>query len=633
MSKLKIEFNSRSEVYKVPVGPIVSGQNLTIRVKVAGENIYKVLLVIQYDRHDIPAYYDMNGIGDDIYEVTFPIHDRGLYWYHFEVDTDEGRLMFGKSGSDNKCELQVEPKPWQQSVYLEDYDQPEWIYGGIFYHIFIDRFYHVGKDVILPGKELRKDWGGMPKWKPVKGEVLNNDFFGGNLEGIRAKLPYLRDLGVTCLYLSPIFEAYSNHKYDTSDYLKVDPMFGTEKDFSRLCKEAKAMGMRVILDGVFAHTGSDSVYFNKKKNYGEGGAWNDPKSPYRSWYDFKKNGKYDCWWGIDTLPKVNKNDPTYREFISGEEGVARHWLKAGASGWRLDVADELPSSFLEEFVKAVKTEKSDALVIGEVWEDASNKSAYDERKNYFEGNKLDSVMNYPFKNALIKYMRTGDAKNIATTVEEILENYPPAAVNALMNNIGTHDSIRAITSLAGKEINACLETRPEQAVTYLGEEGWARGIKMLKTCSLIQMTLPGVPCVYYGDEAGVEGYSDPFNRTCYPWGHENKELMDWYHKIIKIRRSHKVYERGLYRTLVAEKDLYVFERYNENESVITATNVGTETLAFGLEGKYKDLVTGEVFENEVVIAPDRAMALVSADAVTEAAPVKKVGLIKRLLKK
>lgn len=610
MSNIGVGYDSRNELYKYPVGPIQSGQEVTFRINVTGEGYYRVLLVIQYDRHDIPAYYDMLHLGDGVYEVKFPIHDRGLYWYHFEIDTYVGRIKFGKSGPDNTAVLSTNPIDWQQSVYKEDYDEPEWIYGGVFYQIFIDRFNHVGEDRILPGKKLRKDWGGMPEWKPVKGEVLNNDFFGGNLEGIIDKLPYLNDLGVTCLYLTPIFEAYSNHKYDTSDYMKVDPMFGTEEIFTKLCEEAKALGIRVILDGVFAHTGSDSVYFNKKKNYGEGGAWNDRKSPYRDWYMFEKGGKkYDCWWGITTLPKVDKNNPSYREFISGEEGVARHWLRAGASGWRLDVADELPSSFLEEFVKAVKTEKHDALLIGEVWEDASNKSAYDERKNYFEGNKLDSVMNYPFKNALIRYMRSGDSVGMSRAVEEILENYPPAAVNALMNNIGTHDSIRAITSLAGKEINPCLETRPEQAVTSLSAEEWENGIRLLKHCALIQMTLPGVPCIYYGDEAGIEGYSDPFNRTCYPWGHENQELLEWYRRIIRIRREHDVYKRGHYITLSKGTPLYAFERYDEHGSMITAVNVGDETLAFDIEGRYRDLISGEEFEETVSVNSRSAMIL------------------------
>ena len=305
----------------------------------------------------------------------------------------------------------------------------------------------------MEGKTTRRDWGGQPQYEPVNGEMLNNDFFGGNLAGIRVKLPYLQELGVTCLYLSPIVEAYSNHKYDTADYRKVDPMFGTMEDFECLCREAGERGMRVICDGVFAHTGSDSVYFNRQGHYGEGGAWNDPNSPYRPWYFFHEDGGYDSWWGIDTLPRINKEDPSYREFINGKGGIVQHWLSHGASGWRLDVADELPAGFLTELVAAAKEQDPQALIVGEVWEDASNKIAYGVRMNYFRGDRLDSVMNYPLKDAVIRCVRHGDAAHLAETMETIWENYPHYIVHALMNHLGTHDSFRILTALAGEELD------------------------------------------------------------------------------------------------------------------------------------------------------------------------------------
>ena len=367
---------------------------------------------------------------------------------------------------------------------------------------------------------------------------------------------------------------------------------------------------------MFAHTGSDSVYFNKYGHYGSGGAWQDPESPYRDWYEFRPDGSYESWWGIDTLPRLNKREPSYRTFITGKNGVARKWLAAGASGWRLDVADELPNSFLEELAAAVKKEKPDAILLGEVWEDASTKIAYDERKNYFEGDKLDSVMNYPVKNAIIDFVRYGNSAFITFAVEQLTENYPPEVLDSLMNILGTHDTCRIITALAGKYLPEGTD-REIEAVEKLSEEEWKQGIRLLKIAAAIQMTLPGVPCVYYGDEAGVEGYHDPFNRRCFPWGHENKELQDWYRKIIRIRRSHPVYQCGHYRTAAALNGLYAFERYGPAEvdgetitqRMITAANCGETVEELMLFGTWRELIRGTVMKGNVTIFPGEIMIL------------------------
>ncbi|MBQ6582893.1 MAG: glycoside hydrolase family 13 protein, partial [Mogibacterium sp.] len=272
-----------------------------------------------------------------------------------------------------------------------------------------------------------------------------------------------------------------------------------------------------------------------------------------------------------------------------------------------------PCSFLEELVRAAKTENPDALIIGEVWEDASNKIAYDERKNYFEGDKLDTVMDYPVKNALIDYVRYGSALSLAVQVERILENYPPEAVNSLMNFLGTHDSIRAITALAGKRIPVDFYTRTEQAETVLSPEERILGIRRMKMASLLQMTLPGVPCIYYGDEAGLEGYADPFNRKCFPWGHEETELQDWYRRIIRIRRSHSVYRKGGYRTLAAEGGLYAFERMDPEGSgtapMITALNTGEDARSLKLEGTWTNVLTGQVCEGVLTVTPGTCFLL------------------------
>ena len=660
----EVIYNSRDEYYKKPSGAIKANTEVTYRILVSRDlNPLAVRFVIRYDRHDNPAVYEMTpesgsyGESCITYSVSFTIHDTGLYWYHFEIeiagnpDSDEqgGILLVGRDAS-NKAGIATSPDflaTWQQTVYERAYDAPDWIYGGVYYHVFVDRFNKSSRDnhsdidragqpqdgrisqVDTPfrgGLTLHDDWTDAPDWKPVNGKIYNNDFFGGDLNGVRQKLSYLASLNVTCIYLSPIFEAYSSHKYDTGNYEVIDPMFGTEEDFRALCSEAAELGIRVICDGVFAHTGSDSKYFDKYEHYANRaadagdvivpGAFGHPESPYRSWYFFHDDETYDCWWDFGTLPKVNKREPSYVEYITGDDGIVRKWLRAGASGWRLDVADELPNDFIDALVSAAKAEKPDSLIIGEVWEDASNKIAYDERKNYFEGNRLDAVMNYPFRTAIIDFVRRGNAEGLALTVESIAENYPPEVLHCLMNNLGTHDSVRIITALAGDEFDIDMP-RFIQANTHLNEEEWARGIELLKTASLLQMTLPGVPCIYYGDEAGVEGYKDPFNRASYPWGRENAELLDWYRKITAIRASHAVYKRGAYRTIAADEGFYAFERRpvdtaadsDTSRPIITAANCGTLVQTLKLDGTWRDLLTDDTHEGTINVTPGTRMLL------------------------
>ena len=620
MDKAKIIFDSRNEYYKKPFGAVKADTTISYRLLVSDRlDVENVHLVIRYDRHEGSAFYEMACGGetpaptDDYREYTAEvmIHDTGLYWYHFEIQTGNGVIRVGRD-IDNRADTDGAAGSWQQTVYSRSYDVPEWIYGGVYYHIVVDRFNRSGRPrVEQEGKTLRDDWGGVPEWQPKRLKILNNDFFGGDLDGIRQKLKYLASLNVTCIYLSPVFEAYSNHKYDTGNYEKIDPMFGSEGDFRALCKEAKEYGIRVICDGVFAHTGSDSVYFDKYGHYGRGGAYENPDSPYRSWYYFHEDGSYDCWWDFRTLPKVNKSDPGFIEYITGENGIVRKWLAAGASGWRLDVADELPGVFLDKLTAAAKAEKSDALVLGEVWEDASNKIAYDERKNYFEGKRLDSVMNYPFMNGIIGFVRYGRSHDLSLTVESVVENYPPEVTNCLMNILGTHDSVRIITALAGDDLGPDPE-RSLQAETHMNDEQWASGIRLLKIASLLQMTLPGVPSIYYGDEAGTEGYKDPFNRTCYPWGRENEDLLSWYRMLTRIRSSKNVFRQGRYRTIYDSDGMYAFERYCPHgmySPVITAANRSGHEQRLPLEGQWRDLLTGQLYSGTVTLFPDDAVLL------------------------
>jgi glycosidase len=385
-----------------------------------------------------------------------------------------------------------------------------------------------------------------------------------------------------------VFEAASNHKYDTSDYMKIDSSFGDEATFSALCSEAGDYGIRLICDGVFNHTGDDSLYFDRYGHYGGNGAFNTQASPYYSWYSFSNwPNEYEAWWGIDTLPQVREDNPEYRSFIFGADGVLRHWMRAGISGWRLDVADELPEAFLRELRATVKGENPEALIIGEVWEDATTKIAYGERRHYFDGRELDAVMNYPFKSGVIDYMRSGNAEQFREVVDSICENYPKPALDCLMNGLGTHDTARILTVLGGEDF----PDKDQRANASMSRAVRETAKERLYTASLLQFTLPGVPCIYYGDEAGMEGYEDPLNRRCFPWGGEDKQIQGWYTALSKLRRDTPAFAGGSYRTLTAKNGVFSFMRRKGDSGVAITVNLGGERENIGCMGSVKILLS------------------------------------------
>ena len=549
-------FNSRSRKYRNPKGAVADGQAVHFRITVPRDLSCSGARLVVRPEGGEPLLWGMfwcgmNGESQEWWECEFTPERPGLYFYHFEIHTCRGiqRIAKGERGTG----VLGGTNQWQLTVYSRDFTTPEWLLGGIMYQILPDRFANSGspKGVVPYGRTFHEDWHGQPDWAPnEKGEVTNTDFFGGDLRGIQEKLPYLKSLGVTCIYLNPIFESHSNHRYDTADYSRIDPLLGTEKDFRELCEKAKALGVRIIIDGVFSHTGSDSVYFNKEGRYPGPGAYQTQQSPYSSWYSFYNwPDGYDCWWNFNTLPNVN--------------------------GWRLDVADELPDPFLDRLSAAAKEEKPDALVLGEVWEDASNKSAYGVRRRYLLGGQLDTVMNYPFRDAILGFLLGADPRQFQETVENIVENYPPQCLHLLMNHIGTHDTERILTVLGGEPLHG--RDRQWQSAQRLTPQQREVAISRLKLASLIQYLLPGVPCIYYGDEAGLEGYRDPFCRACYPWGREEPRLVEWYKALGCVRKAHKdILAQGEYRTVKAEDQLLAFDRvvYTETtrESLLLIAN-------------------------------------------------------------
>ena len=489
----------------------------------------------------------------------------------------------------------------QLTVYEEYGAAPDWFGRGVSYQIFPDRFCRsrVPDPAGLVGdRTVHENWQDTPEFRPdERGEIRNRDFFGGDLAGIISKLDYLKSLGVTTLYLNPIFEAASNHRYNTADYMAIDPMLGTAEDFRALCREAHARGMRVLLDGVFNHTGSASRYFNADGFYPELGAAQSKDSPYYNWYHFTHwPDSYDAWWGIKTLPAVEENQASYRDFIiRSEDSVVRHWLRCGADGWRLDVADELPDDFIAELRQAMDAEKPDCLLLGEVWEDGSNKIAYDRRRKYLLGRETHGLMNYPFRTAALDWLCGGDAAAFRESMEQLRENYPSPAFYSAMNFLSTHDTPRILTLLGGEPTPA---DKAERAAARLSPAGRELARRRLMLGALLLYTFPGSPTVYYGDEAGMEGYEDPLNRRAFPWGAEDEELLRWYRRLGQLRGGRPSLQRGDICYLYADGSGLALRRQWDSEVTTAAMNSGKEPLTMTLSWPHPiatDAMTGQQF--------------------------------------
>ncbi len=534
------------------------------------------------------------------WSITLSVPEIGLYYYTFLID---GHGFVSRSTME-KGELMQSPKGFLLTVYSKGYKTPAWFKGGVMYQIFPDRFCKSGTMSDINGRIIRKDWGGIPSFRPNEhGKVLNNDFFGGNFKGVMKKLPYLKKLGVTCIYFNPVFEAASNHRYDTSDYMKIDPYLGTEKDFAKLVETARNHGIRIILDGVFNHTGDDSVYFNKYGRYPSVGAYQSKESPYYNWYSFEEfPHKYASWWGIDVLPEVNEQSEDYQNFIFGKQGVLKKWLSFGIGGYRLDVADELPDFFLKKLRKSVKESNPNAIIIGEVWEDASDKIAYSARREYLQGYELDSVMNYPLKEAIIAYLQSENAQILLRTVRVLTDHYPKQTLDCLMNILGTHDTARILTVLGGIYCNNKEEMASERA--YLSETVKKQAIQKLKMAAVLQYTLPGVPCVYYGDENGAEGHIDPFCRQCFDWKHLNRNLITFYEKLGLLRQKYKtVFKQGELKNLYTEGGLIFYSRKQNAREIYVYVNNSDKRYQFELPTPCHEFLANELYENAIQIQP------------------------------
>ncbi|MBQ8392712.1 MAG: glycoside hydrolase family 13 protein [Clostridia bacterium] len=544
----------------------------------------------------IPMEWKRKNDTHNIYEcvLDIPSFSVGLYYYKYEIKHSKKTEYYGfKNLNGDLYKLKNDNLGYiQLLVYNNTKKHPDWLYGGIMYHIFVDRFKSSGKCSVKKNAILNTDWdNGVLEYPEYPGAyVENNTFFGGDLFGVAEKLDYIKSLGVKCIYLSPIFEAYSNHKYDTADYMRVDSMFGGDSALDYLVNEAKKRNISIILDGVFNHTGSDSVYFNKKGTYDNIGAYQSKNSKYYKWYNFRNYpDEYECWWNIEILPRVMSDSQSYRSFIMGKDGVVEKWMNKGIAGFRLDVADELSDRFLRSFNKKLKNINPNGIIYGEVWEDASNKISYNQRKNYFNGYELDSVMNYPLKNAIIDYILKGDCKNFENTCTTLYSHYTPKAANLLMNILGTHDTERILTVLAGESSQNY--TNDELVCKKLNAKQYKEAVNRLKLAYTIIATMPGIPCIFYGDEAGMEGYRDPFNRKPFPWGREDNTLTEFYKLIGSVRTDNKVYKKGLIKIIRCDEDILAFARYEKREFIITVIN-RSKNKKFRMKSSHslKDLV-------------------------------------------
>ncbi len=550
-------------------------------------------------------------------ELTAP-EEGCLLWYCFVVEAYDGaRFYYGNNdaglGGVGRM-YDGSPKSYQITVY-KPVKTPDWYKNGIAYQIFPDRFFR-GEDWRIrqenarrpegwkgPRRVLQQDWDDVPFYcRNEKGEVTRWASFGGTLEGIREKLLYLKSLGVTAVYLNPIFEAASSHKYDTADYLRVDPALGDEDSFQALIDDAAELGIRVILDGVFSHTGADSRYFNRLGNYDTVGACQSKDSPYYGWYRFRSWPEdYECWWGVTDLPNVEELEPGCRAFICGEgDSVVRHWLRKGIGGWRLDVADELPDEFIRDIRRAMEEEAPDSVLLGEVWEDASNKESYGRQREYLLGEELHSTMNYPFRTAAVDFMlgRMGP-EELRDRLTSLQENYPPENFYGALNLIGSHDRQRVLTTLGEAPAEDSLTEGQRERYRLPGDKReLAR--RRLMVLSLIQFTMPGVPCVYYGDEAGAEGYADPFNRGTYPWGREDQGLLAHYRMLAALRQQYPVLSGGQCGFQAFGGHVYGCRRWDGKMSVQILANRGIfehETVELPMEKPFAmELTSGRWLE-------------------------------------
>ena len=560
-----LKFDSRNTRYKKPFGAVAAGNTVYFKFPVS-EDVAATGAALVYrgaeeGKLSLTKFGDADGF--TVFTGAAVFNTPGIYYYRFEIYRGGETLYAGRAGADGRATIGEWLKEWQLTVYDPSFKSAEWLKGRIIYHIFPDRFCRV-EDGKRPMYGRFKSWGKELTIFDPDGVYRANDFYGGNIKGVLTRLKYLKSLGVGAIYFSPVFDSHSNHRYDTGDYMRIDPLFGSEEEFKMLISECEKLDIGIILDGVFNHTGADSLYFNKFGRYPGIGAYQSKNSFYYPWYTFiNYPDEYVCWWGVTVVPTVRRDCEEFQNFIAGEGGVIEKWTELGVKGWRLDVADELSTPFLEKIRKKVKS-MGDVALIGEVWEDASTKVSYGEKRSYLFGHQLDGTMNYPFRTAILALFKDRNGAEFVNSVMTIAENYPHDALYQSMSLLGTHDTVRIITALGGDHT---MRTKTERLRYRMPHGEYKEAQRKLKTASAIQYFLPGLPTIYYGDEIGMQGYEDPINRRPYAYGYEDVDLLAHYRYLGKIhadfpeefsieyRRNYISITRGRYTLQVSTDDL------------------------------------------------------------------------------
>jgi len=571
-NRLAVYHDSRKAKHRSVYGSVETDSTLRLGFERRGGKLIHSELVLWGDGFE--QRYEMQTDGNDYYVELHLDDEPCALWYAFYIETESSAQWLCPDATGFIGRLYPRRESgFRLTVYKRGFDTPEWFRRSVMYQIFPDRFAFSQDDTAKKGVEYHLKHGQTPelhksldepvRWQPrsFEKDYSPDDFYGGTFKGIEKKLPYLKELGISCIYLNPIVEARSNHRYDASDYSKPDPILGSTKDFIRLCEKAEQQGMRIILDGVFSHTGCDSLYFDRYGTYGGIGACQGESSPYYSWYDFKRfPDEYRCWWGFKDLPEVNEENPQWQEdIITGDDAIVKLWLKRGAAGWRLDVADELPDYVLAMIREHVKKEAPDAPIIGEVWEDAVIKESYGHRRNYALGQALDSVMNYPLRVAALDFIHgRQNAYDLRNFLISQQMNYPKPMYYSLMNLLGSHDVDRLRNALA-TDVNLRSLPREQQVKFYFSDEAMDKALKYERLCAQLQFSIPGVPSVYYGDEQGMTGVNDPFNRGVFKEG--DKPLHDFYAALAKVRNSAAALSTGHAEFMTQNKDVLMILRY------------------------------------------------------------------------
>lgn len=591
-----IVHNSATEPYRSPIGSCPTDSTVLLRLLDDSGMVTQAVLLADGDG------YHHRQIMERELSVNFSLPKKAVALrYRFRLTLVGGLTcwlceVFGKQYG--RISFQDGPG-FRLTVYDKQFETPAWFRRQVMYQVFPDRFARDSGDTAQKGIDYHRqkgrhievsDWDTPVKWQPGEGErhYMPNDFYGGTFRGITEKLPYLESLGIGVLYLNPIVEACSNHRYDTADYLRPDPILGTTEDFQSLCRAAEQHGIRIMLDGVYSHTGADSIYFNRYERYDTLGACQGPQSPYYPWYDFSRfPDRYRSWWGFDSLPEVKETDPNWQNFVvTGPDSVVRTWLRRGAAGWRLDVADELPDEVLALIRTASKEESPENVVLGEVWEDAIEKESYGTKRRYALGNALDSVMNYPFRAEVLSFLSgQTDAKALADFLLSQRLHYPKPMYYALMNLLSSHDvpRIRTMLAIAPEQMPP---DRPAQVAREITDEEDRRGAALQKLAAAIAFSLPGVPSVYYGDETGMNGFTDPFNRA--PFHEGTHPLTHWYTDLGHLRKVAPALSTGTVSVFAGTNDvlailrtipdgLDVFGLPGESGVYLTAVNRSTES--------------------------------------------------------